>query len=414
MIPEASKIAKGATLQFSPRGAAALPPAMTEKVEFLRQNYGVTNITPIFSTERANLNAIPHGAPERQQLAMASSLAHSESDDLAGFALLDLDAKAATPDRIKALQKDKAFSIVEAMPSRWLCAVNDPLRPQQWGLDKIGWDAAGPLRAASTLESAIRVGVLDSGVDIKHPDLAIVATDYRHAPFSAEDILGHGTHICGIIAATVNNGFGIAGISHCKLAVWKIFGDTPDPQYGQYYIDSEAYLRALAEVAGSGVRALNLSIGGTAKSQTEQFLFSRLSDRGIVVCAAMGNEYLRGNPKEYPGAYQGVVAVGAVNSMDHRASFSNTGRHVKIAAPGVEILSTLPMKASKARTEREFAAWSGTSMATAHVSAAAGILLAKGLSGSDVIKRLTSTATKRVGKKAEVGQGLLNLAAALG
>jgi subtilisin family serine protease len=80
---------------------------------------------------------------------------------------------------------------------------------------------------------------------------------------------------------------------------------------------------------------VNLSIGGTASSQTEQLIFRTLENRGIVVVAAMGNEYEDGNPTEYPGAYKTVLAVGAVAENMRRSVFSNTGSHIALVEPGL-------------------------------------------------------------------------------
>jgi subtilisin family serine protease len=141
---------------------------------------------------------------------------------------------------------------------------------------------------------------------------------------------------------------------------------------------------------------LNLSIGGTASSETEQLLFRRLEAAGVAVVAAMGNDYQAGNSTEYPAAYATVFAVGAVAENGRRSSFSNTGQHIALVAPGSNILSTLPMKASPYLDETEYASWSGTSMATPHVSGVAALAAAKfpNLSPLDLKKRLRDTARK--------------------
>ncbi|MEI9812037.1 MAG: S8 family serine peptidase [Acidobacteriota bacterium] len=139
----------------------------------------------------------------------------------------------------------------------------------------------------------VQVAVLDTGIDKNHPDLAEVAVQYDYNGASATDILGHGTHVGGTIAALINNGIGVTGIANCRLLVWKIFGDAPAAD-GQYYVDGSMYLRALNAVRTSGARVLNLSIGGTASSQTEQLLFRRLESAGVSTIAAMGNKYEEG------------------------------------------------------------------------------------------------------------------------
>ena len=180
------------------------------------------------------------------------------------------------------------------------------------------------------------------------------------------------------------------------------------------------YQRALNGARNSGVRALNLSIGGTIFTQTESLLIRRLIESGCTVVAAMGNEYTEGNPVEYPAAYPGVVAVGAISETNLRAYFSNTGPHIALTAPGENILSTLPMKKSAYRDETKYASWSGTSMATPHVTAAAALIQAKnpGLDPKQVAKLLKRTATKlpamkNKSKTKDFGAGLLNLQTAL-
>jgi subtilisin family serine protease len=136
----------------------------------------------------------------------------------------------------------------------------------------------------------------------------------------------------------------------------------------------------------------------------------------------MGNEFEDGNPKEYPAGYPGALGVGAIDENDKRASFSCTGAHIGLVAPGVNILSTVPrVKASFSNTT-DYDSWPGTSMATPHVTGAAALVYgntAKSKTAADaVVKRLTSTAKKLPGMKKkkftqQYGSGLLDLAAAL-
>jgi subtilisin family serine protease len=198
------------------------------------------------------------------------------------------------------------------------------------------------------------------------------------------------------------------------LAVWKIFDDRPTQ--GDFYVNGELYLRALGLVPDSGCTAVNLSIGGTQQSQAEALLFRRLHDRNIVTFGAMGNEYDQNDPIEFPAAYAGVLAVGAISSELRRAPFSNTGRHIWVVAPGQGILSTVPMKKSRYREETKYASWNGTSMATPHVTGAVALYRAK---KPRTTFDQVATALKRTAKKLpamkrksftpELGYGLVYL-----
>jgi subtilisin family serine protease len=259
-------------------------------------------------------------------------------------------------------------------------------------------------------------------VDENHPSLSIES--YEHGGVTSEDIVGHGTHVCGIVAGSraTAHGFG-GGVCNAKLRVWKIFGDQPDEESGQFYVDEVLYQRALVgatrptrDDAHDECRVMNLSIGGAATTMAERKLFKRLIDAGVVVVAAIGNEYLDGNPVEYPAAHDGVIAVGAVGADHRRAPFSNTGAHIALVAPGEDIVSTLPRNENNWRTEKEYAGWTGTSMAAPHVAAAAAHLLETSprLSPSEVRRKLETLARKLPvmdgsAWSRSVGAGLLQL-----
>jgi subtilisin family serine protease len=393
----------------------ALPAAIESPFRKLEEAGLIREIKPIFSrmTRGRSLSV----APGNVAAAFAMSVRDSENEDLRGITLLRLARSTDLAKVERELADTPGIEYVHRVPRRWITArpkPNDPLFKKQWGLPAIGWLDVDPLPDAS----AVKVGVLDTGVDITHRDLENVVQTYVHEGASGEDIVGHGTHVSGIIAAEMNNRVGISGVCRCDLSVWKVFTDTPDPEDGEFYVDEVMYQRALNAVRNTGMRVINLSIGGGDPSETERILFRRLSDAGVTVVAAMGNEFNEGNPKEFPGAYPGVIAVGAIGRTKRRASFSNTGAHISLVAPGIGIVSTLPLKASAARpvAETRYASWDGTSMATPQVSAAAALVLAANptFTPTQVRKRLTSTVTKlaAMGTKTitdEYGHGLLNL-----
>ena len=174
------------------------------------------------------------------------------------------------------------------------------------------------------------------------------------------------------------------------------------------------------EVLNSEARVLNLNLGGPSRSQVEVILFRRLSQSGVFVAAAMGNEYEEGNPISYPAAYDGVTAVGAVGADMERGAFSNTGEHIKLVAPGVGVLSTLPVRKSPFRDKTKYAVWDGTSMATPHVAGVGALLQAQfpGLTPPELEAQLISAARRldAMGSKKftpEYGHGLLQIPAVL-
>ena len=399
---------------FTASASARLPETITGPLTSLRNNAGLKAVHPLFSTHRRKTYCTVHSLAEKQKLAILSSVAECSDSGLGGFNVLTLDPKSVTAEVMSNLLDSPMVEIAERMPARWLMAGEaDPKRNLQWGLRAIEWFEANRPDA-----SDISVAVLDTGIDIRHPDFANVKIDYHHDSLSPQDLLGHGTHVAGIIAAETNNGVGISGVANCKLDVWKIFSD--QPVRGDFYVDGERYLQALNAVRRSGVKVMNLSIGGTASSRTETLLFRRLEADGVLSVAAMGNEFLDGNPKEYPAAYKGVLAVGAVNEKRERSWFSNTWHHIDLVAPGSNILSTVPTLPSPHLNETHYAAWSGTSMATPHVTAAAALVTAQRgeANAREVRGRLVETVSRLPGMKNgektnAYGAGLLNLKQAL-
>lgn len=405
-------------MAFTLATSQAVPDTVVEPLEYLERNSGLRNVRPLFrDSGRSQVSSASVARPGRNRLAVVASVVIQEDDELAGLAIAELDAKASS-QAIEHAASARAIDFIEPVPARWLARAGAgtavaPTENLQWGLRAIRWfDANLPD------VSDFRVGILDTGIDAGHPDLANVDLVYDHRDTRAEDLVGHGTHVAGIVAAQTNNRAGITGVAPCAVNMWKVFGDKP--YRGDFYVDPDLFADGLRAASDSGLSALNLSVGGTRASNTEQVLIRRLTRRGVVVVAAMGNDYRDGNPTMYPAAYDDVLGVGSVAENRERSDFSSTGRHIDLCAPGSNILSTLPRKRSQYRSERMYGCWSGTSMATPYVSAAAALVAAKnpGMNATEIAARLSATTAplEPMGRRTrtnEHGTGMLDLVRAL-
>ena len=284
----------------------------------------------------------------------------------------------------------------------------DPMRNRQWGLNAIDLFRA---EAAASFPDArdVIVAVIDSGIDSDHPDLQGVVIDERSfVGGSRKDTSGHGTHVTGIIAAVVNNRRGIRGVCRSRKMISFKALDPYEPS---------GYYRAIRSAMDAGAQVMNFSLGGP-HDPTEETLIRLAMRRGHVVVAAMGNEKEEGNPRSYPAAIGGVVAVGASTEADGIAHFSNTGPHIDLVAPGVNILSTVPTYPSRLASRTDYDSWPGTSMAAPHVSATAALLLAKRPNATPAqVRRALVRGADRVpgqtGFDTTFGHGRLNVRGAL-
>lgn len=238
---------------------------------------------------------------------------------------------------------------------------SDPLRPQQWGLDRLAAESAW----ATATGDGVVVAVVDSGVDGRHPDLAARLTAEGH-DFVTDggdgriDENSHGTHVAGIVAAVQGNSLGVAGLApRARIMPVRVL----DAEGAGWSSDIAA---GITYAVDHGADVVNLSLGGPyADPVTERAVGYALS-RGVAVVAAVGNERASGSPRAYPAAYPGVIAVAAVDQSGASSTFSSVGDYVDVAAPGRSILSTVV---------GSYGFSSGTSMAAPFVSATAALAL---------------------------------------
>jgi thermitase len=204
------------------------------------------------------------------------------------------------------------------------------------------------------------IAVLDTGIDKGQKDLTgkIMAEVNFTGSQTSSDVYGHGTHIAGIIAAWAGSGSGVDGLApDCSLMNVKVADD-------QGRFDSSVAAKGIGWAVDHGANVINMSLVTTEPSSSLESAIDYAWDKGVVIVAAAGN--LVGNKVVYPAYYSNCIAVAATDSNDCVASWSSQGSWVDVAAPGVDIYSTLP--------GNKYGYKSGTSMAAAYVSGLAGLL----------------------------------------
>jgi len=286
-------------------------------------------------------------------------------------------------------------------------------------------------------DSEVWVGLVDTGISLPHPEFRrklLAGYDTVHLGISADfgdvqlvgsshgddfaprDEVGHGSHVGGIVGA---HGWrlppGVAGRS--MLLPIRVLAAARDHKSGHVVgVGSLADINAGLKVAvDMGADVLNLSFGTPASAvpdgpEPHRDVIAYADHYGCTLVAAMGNSGIE--ERYYPAAYPEVIAVGSVDSADHRSHFSTTGSHVALSAPGERIVSA---------GRRGYEAGSGTSYAAPFVTGAAALLLSRArrkgrrLRGKEVKAVLMSSARPIDGGafSSETGSGVLDITAAL-
>lgn len=234
---------------------------------------------------------------------------------------------------------------------------DDPWFGNQWGMVKVQAPQAWEVITGST---SINIAILDTGVDLDHPDLAnkVISNINFSSSATVDDVHGHGTHVAGIAAAITNNGIGVAGLGYTSsLMNVKVLGDD-----GLGYDSWIA--KGIIWAADNGAEVINLSLGSPEPGSTMEAAVNYAWSKGVVIVASAGNNGF--TSPFYPAYYTNCIAVAATDSSDSLASFSNRGDWVDVAAPGVSIYSTL--------INNGYGYKSGTSMASPHVAGLAALV----------------------------------------
>ncbi|WP_257348406.1 S8 family peptidase [Pseudalkalibacillus decolorationis] len=261
------------------------------------------------------------------------------------------------------------------------------------------------------------VAVIDTGCQIEHPDLEdrIIdgknfTTDFNSDVTNFSDNNGHGTHVAGTIAAS-GSGNGVAGVAPgANLLILKVLTGEGSGKY-EWIINAIQYAVDWEGPNGEKARVISMSLGGPQDvPELHEVIKYAVNHNVSVVCAAGNEGDDRENTDEfsYPGAYNEVIQVGAIDFQRKLAKFTNTNAEIDLVAPGVKILSTYP--------DNRYARLTGTSMSTPHISGAIALLITlcegefeRNLSEAEIYAQLIKRTTPIGFSKQGEGNGLLTL-----
>ena len=244
----------------------------------------------------------------------------------------------------------------------------------------------------------VLVAVIDSKIDSAHPDLAGVIAGEYDAVGTSEAAHSHGTAMAGAIAAHSK----LIGVApKVKLLAVRTFSGSGESAQSTTF----NVLKGLDWAASRNARIVNMSFAGPADPLLEEML-AKASARGMILIAAVGNAGPN-SPPLYPAADAHVIGVTATDANDKLMPQANRGPQVALAAPGVEILAAAP--------DGAYQVTSGTSVAAAHATGVAALLLAAKpkLTPAQVRSDLMRTAHRIPGKRNEVGAGVIDALAVI-
>lgn len=275
------------------------------------------------------------------------------------FRSVDGFAASLTEAEVARLRESPEVLYVEKDPPRYLFDSGSARRPSPSAVSSseasaqtIPYGVAlvnAPALWSHTRGTDVRVGIVDTGIDLAHPDLSPNidgGKSFLPGITSFQDDGSHGTHVAGTVGG-VDNGFGVVGVApEARLVSLRVFKNqgTRDEDF----VNASAVIEVIDWAIENGVTILNMSFGGPDSSLLEAEALRRARSNDILVAAAVGNT---GNSvPQYPASYPEAFGVGSVDSSGHVSASSTRGTFVDVVAPGVSVRSTVPVDDARLMT----------------------------------------------------------------
>ena len=376
-------------------------------IDILNEQYGMTSLEKVFKTaEKPIVKEIP---------------------DLTNIYILEFPKDADILTIAKEYQKDSNVEYAEPNYIKYTCIVpNDPYYSQQWAHQNMQSEQAWDIE---TGDPSVVIAIIDTGVDWNHPDLTaniwsntdeiggnwidddgngyiddVRGWDFVNSDSDPVDDNGHGTHCSGIAAAETDNGVGVAGVCwNCAIMPLKGLNEAGSGASSDLAI-------GIQYAADNGADIISMSWGSYSYSNLIKDVIGYAYVQGVVLVGAAGNDNTIS--KCYPASYDNVIAVSATDSNDDKASFSNYGSWIDIAAPGVSIYSTMPTYQVYLNTQygipQNYSDLSGTSMSCPFVAGLAGLILSKTNFSQEEVRTILRSTIDNISPNKYIGIGRIN------
>ena len=365
------KPTKLTTIKFSSLAfCVAMSSQISAQEYIIKYKSGATTTMAGFASAAGAKGATDQGFSEQGAATILRNALVSEARHVPEF---NFSVAKLNLEQISELNNSGAVEYIEVDAKRYLYAESVP-----YGITMV----QAPL-VSDAYTSNIKACIIDTGYTLGHLDLpSSGVTGYAfsgHGSWSS-DGNGHGTHVAGTIAAIGRNNIGVVGVNPSAklgLHIVKIFNNSGN------WTTASNLVTAIQSCKNAGAKVVNMSLGGSSSTATEQNALASFYQGGMLLVAAAGNA---GNSSlSYPASYSSVMSVAAVDSSRNRASYSQYNSQVEIAAPGSSVYSTYK--------NNSYSTLSGTSMATPHVTGVAALVWSQFPSCTPARIRTALTAT---------------------